>query len=209
MQFLKRRYDFKPGSIVIDFGSGGGWIARDYIARGVTVVSTDLSSFNLRKIQKSYDPERKGMYVIADLNNLPFKDNVFDGATSNDVYEHIEKPELAAREAGRTIKPGGKFFVSVPYKENIVYHICIHCNKPTPIHAHLHSFDDDLLRSVFADSGLKIVRMQPFINKGLQVTLISYVLMRWMPYWLWSFVDGLASLFVKRHSRICLTMVSN
>ncbi len=209
MQFLRRTYDFKPGMMVVDCGSGGGWIARDYLPQGVTVVSTDLSDYNLRKIKERYDPEGKGLYVVADLCNMPFKDNVFDRATSNDVYEHFEEPSEAAVEAGRCIKPGGKFFVSVPYKETIDYHICIHCNKPTPIHAHLHSFDDDKLRGVFKDSGLRIVRMKPFINRALQITLVSYFLMRWMPYWFWKLCDNFVSLFIKKHSRICLTMVSN
>jgi len=209
MQFLRRTYDFKPGMTIIDCGSGGGWIAKDYLPEGVTIVSTDLSSFNLKKIKENYDPEGNGLYVVADLCNMPFKDGVFDGATSNDVYEHFEDPSEAAKEAGRCIKPGGKFFVSVPYMETIDYHICIHCNKPTPIHAHLHSFDNDLLRKTFADSGLKIVRMKPFINRALQITLVSYFLMRWMPYWLWRFIDSLASVFIRRHSRICLTLVSN
>jgi SAM-dependent methyltransferase len=209
MQFLKRKIKFEPGSIIIDCGSGGGWIAREYIPRGITVVSVDIADSNLRKIKQAYDPEGKGFYVVADLYDLPFKHDVFDGGASNDVYEHIEKPERAAGEVKRCIKKGGKFFVSVPYKENIIYYICVHCNKPTPINAHLHSFDKESLRQVFEGSGLRIVKMQPFINKALQLTLISYFLMRWMPYWLWRFFDSLVSLVIRKHSRVALTMVSD
>lgn len=209
MQFLKRKIKFKAGAMIIDCGSGGGWIAREYIPRGVTVVSVDLADSNLRKIRQNCDPGNKGLYVVADLYNLPFKKGVFDGGTSHDVYEHLDKPELAAEEAGRCIKKDGKFFVSVPYEEKMVYYICIHCNKPTPINAHLHSFDKESLHRIFGSSGFKIERMQPFINKALQLTLVSYLLMRWMPYWLWRIFDGLVSLFVRKYSRISLTMVSN
>lgn len=208
MQFLKRKIKFKPASIIIDCGSGGGWIAKEYLPRGITVVSVDLADSNLRKVKQNFDPDGRGFYVVADLYNLPFKDGVFDGGTSNDVYEHIEKPEKAALEVKRCIKSGGRFFVSVPFRENIVYYLCIHCNKPTPINAHLHSFDEESLRGIFEESGFKIAGMQPFINKALQLTLVSYLFMRWMPYWLWRFIDNLVSLVVRKHSRISLTMVS-
>ena len=209
MQYLKRKIKFEPSSLIIDCGSGGGWIAKEYLPRDVTVVSIDLADSNLRKIKKNYDPNRKGLYVVADLYNLPFKNKVFDGGTSNDVYEHIEKPEIAAAEVFRCMKKNARFHVSVPFMENIVYYICIHCNKPTPINAHLHSFDEKSLREIFESGGFKIESMQGFINKGLQLTLMSYFLMRWMPYWLWRFCDSLASLFVRKYSRIALTMVSD
>lgn len=209
MQFLRRQMKFAPGMIIADCGSGNGWVAREYLKQGVTVISIDLSEINLQKIKKQNDPEGKGMYIVADLFNLPFKDCSLDGATSNDVYEHIEKPEVAATETRRCIKQGGRFFVSVPYKENIIYYICIHCNKPTPINAHLHSFDDESLHQIFEQSGYKIVRMKQFINKALSMTLISYALMRWMPYWLWRTCDKFAGIFVNKHSRVSLTMVRN
>ena len=207
MQFLKRQIDFAPGAVIADCGSGNGWIAGEFLQRGVNVISIDLSEINLQRIQKIHDPERKGMYVIADLYNLPFKDGVLDGATSNDVFEHIEKPDQAAAEANRCLKPGGKFYVSVPYKENIIYYICIHCNKPTPINAHLHSFDDESLHQIFEQTGYKIERMKKFINKALTITLISYIFLRWMPYWLWRPIDKFVGLFIHRYSRISLTVV--
>jgi len=209
MQFLKRKIKFAPGSLVVDCGSGGGWIAKEYLNRDITVVSIDLADSNLRKIRQNYDQQKRGLYVVADLYNLPFKNGVFDGGTSNDVYEHIEKPEIAATEAKRCIKSGGKFYVSVPFKENIVYYICIHCNKPTPINAHLHSFDEKSLAQIFQGSGFKIISMKYFINKALSITLVSYVLMRWMPYWLWRSCDKLANVLVRKFSRIALTMVSD
>ena len=209
MQFLKRRIKFRPGSLIIDCGSGGGWIAREYIPRGITVASIDLANSNLRKIRELYDPAGRGLYIVADLYNLPFKDGVFDGGTANDVYEHIEEPERAAAEARRCIRKNGKFFVSVPFEEKIIYYICIHCNRPTPINAHLHSFDRQSLARIFENSGFGIQKMQPFVNKALQLSMISYLFMRWMPYWLWRFFDALTGVIVRKHSRISLTLVSH
>jgi len=198
MQFLKRKIKFPSDSLIIDCGSGNGWVAR-----------VDFSDKNLRHIQEKYDPQRKGIYIVADLNNLPFKDSIFDGATSNDVYEHIEKPDKAAREICRCLKQKSRFYVSVPYKENLIYYICIHCNKPTPVNAHLHSFDEDSLGNIFRSAGFKVEKYYKFINKALQVTFFYYVFCRWMPFWMWRAIDVAANLVINRQSRIALKMVRN
>ena len=207
MQFLSRKIRFAPGSLIIDCGSGGGWVAREFLGKDVTVVSVDIADKNLRRIKAEYDPLKKGCYVAADLYHLPFKDGVFDGGTSNDVFEHLEKLELSASETARCLKPGANFYVSVPYKENIVYYICVHCNKPTPINAHLHSFDENMLDKLFGAAGFKIEKIYKFINKGLSITLIFYMFCRWMPFWLWRTVDSIANIFIRKQSRLALKMV--
>jgi hypothetical protein len=35
MQYLKRKIKFKPSSLIIDCGSGGGWIAKEYLPKDV------------------------------------------------------------------------------------------------------------------------------------------------------------------------------
>jgi ubiquinone/menaquinone biosynthesis C-methylase UbiE len=207
MQFLKRVIKFPVNSLVMDCGSGNGWIAREYLALDVKIVSIDISLKNLAQIRKQYDSRQFGFYVVADLYNLPFKNDVFDGATSNDVFEHLEKPESVAADISRCLKLGAKLFVSVPYCENIVYYLCVHCNQPTPINAHLHSFDENSLSKIFSTANYRIFSMRKFINKGLSLTLIYYFLCRWMPYWLWRSIDILANLIVRKQERICLTMV--
>jgi ubiquinone/menaquinone biosynthesis C-methylase UbiE len=208
-QFLGRLISFTTGSLVMDCGSGSGWVAKEYLERGVNIVSIDISDNNLRRIQQKHDKQRRGLYVVADLNCLPFKDRIFDGATSNDVFEHLEKPTDVAIDIYRCLKSKGRFYVSVPYKENIVFYLCIHCNKPTPINAHLYSFDEYSLSKIFTDAGFAIRNYNKFINKGLSITLVYYVFCRWMPFWLWRSIDKFANLFIKKQDRIALTLVKN
>jgi len=42
MQVLKRIINFPPDSLVMDCGSGNGWIAKEYLARGVRIDSIDI-----------------------------------------------------------------------------------------------------------------------------------------------------------------------
>ena len=207
MQYLKRKIKFLPGSLVIDCGSGNGWLAKEHTSAGVTVVSVDLSETNHRRIRREYDPEGKGGYIVADLYNLPFKDEVFGGAAANDVYEHLEEPVAAAREAGRCLKKRSSFYVSVPYKEKIIYYLCIHCNEPTPVNAHLHSFDERSLGQVFHEAGFSVSKKYRFINKALSVTFFYYAICRWMPYWLWRAIDVVANVLIRKQSRLALKVV--
>jgi SAM-dependent methyltransferase len=46
-------------------------------------------------------------YRCEDLERQTFADNSFDLVITQDVFEHIVKPDLAIREIARTLRPGG------------------------------------------------------------------------------------------------------
>jgi SAM-dependent methyltransferase len=50
-----------------------------------------------------------------DLEALTFPDESFDLVISQDVFEHVLRPELAFAEIARTLKPGGAHVFTVPY----------------------------------------------------------------------------------------------
>lgn len=52
-----------------------------------------------------------------DLQNIPFKDNMFDFVITEDVFEHISDYKKAFKEIKRVLKPGGKHIFTVPLHE--------------------------------------------------------------------------------------------
>jgi SAM-dependent methyltransferase len=59
-----------------------------------------------------------------DLENLTYEDNTFDYILTQDVFEHINNPEKAAKEIMRVLKPGGKHIFTVPrisQKPGVIY----------------------------------------------------------------------------------------
>jgi SAM-dependent methyltransferase len=208
MQLLIRKVRFRPGQNILDAGSGNGWVSKEFLPKDVFVCALDLSIKNLKGIKDRFDDQNRGGYVVADLYNLPFKNGAFQGATSNDVYEHLEFLDAATVELRRVLNNGAEVFVSTPYKENIVYYLCIHCNKRTPINAHLHSFDEESLGSIFTRNNFRINSITRFINRGLSILLVYYLLCRWMPYRLWRFIDIIANAIVRKPGRIGLRLIA-
>lgn len=53
--------------------------------------------------------------VLGVGEQLPFKDNSFDGVLSLSVLEHVRDPFTSAGELARVLKPGGKLICCVPF----------------------------------------------------------------------------------------------
>lgn len=204
IELLSRQIKLQPGQRLIDCGSGGGWVSRAFLGRGVFVCAVDLASKNLAGIRKRFDTGGQGGYVVADLNHLPFKKGSFDAATSNDVYEHLEELDNAAKELKNVLKSKAQAFISVPYKENIVYYLCIHCNQLTPINAHLHSFDEINLGQVFTRNGYKVEKIAKFTNKALAMLQLDYYVLRWLPFALWRLIDSVANTIIRKPGRMAM-----
>jgi SAM-dependent methyltransferase len=57
-----------------------------------------------------------GEVLEADLGELPFADETFDGAVLGEVLEHVRDDRGALTELARVLRPGGILAVSVPAK---------------------------------------------------------------------------------------------
>ena len=53
-------------------------------------------------------------YVSQDLEAQSFPDGCFDLVITQDVFEHLFRPDLAIREIRRTLRPGGACMMTVP-----------------------------------------------------------------------------------------------
>jgi len=55
-----------------------------------------------------------------DLEKLTFSDECFDLTVSQDVMEHVNRPDLAHREIARTLRPGGAHVFTAPTYKGLV-----------------------------------------------------------------------------------------
>lgn len=188
-----------PQSVVLDIGTGGGVMFRQLVQLGTYTTGIDISPKNLREIRDRLSTEtgERHMLISADAYTLPFLPNTMDAIILSEVIEHLDDPIKTLSEVSKVLKPGGRLIVSSPYREKLIYHLCIHCNRPTPAHAHLHSIDKQFIRNLIKDHPLLIERECFFGNKLLRLLNIPLYL-RHFPYCIWRVCDGAANFMVKK-----------
>lgn len=185
---------------ILDVGCGNGWVAKEFLPKGKTVVSLDLSVINPSIVKKLYSSP-KHFAIAADSFHLPFNDNSFDCVIASEIIEHVFDPGGFVKELFRVVKKGRSLIITTPYKEKIIYYLCIHCNKKTPAHSHIHSFDEKKLESLYSEQDLESFKFQTYGNKVL-LFLRTYVVLRFFPFWLWKLKDKFFNLFINKPAHI-------
>ena len=111
----------KPGQVVLDLGSGGGFdcfIAAKKVGPSGLVIGVDMTAEMLSKSRKSIPAfsEKTGLnnveFRLGEIEHLPVADTSIDVLISNCVINlSPDKPQVW-REIARVLKPGGKVCVS-------------------------------------------------------------------------------------------------
>lgn len=130
---------------------------------------------------------RKAQLFPASLSSLPFDSNSVDLVVSTEVLEHLSDDLLreATHEISRVLKPGGRFFVTVPYREQLYHVLCPDCGALFHPAQHLQSFDEARLKELLSEAGLRvdklkfIPRLRPFKRRSRRI--MAAILLRVAP----------------------------
>jgi len=111
----------KPGEVVLDLGSGGGFdmfIAGRKVGATGRAIGVDMTPEMLAKARKNIGPyrDRSGLdnveFRLGEIEHLPLADASVDVVISNCVINlSPDKPQVW-REIARVLKPGGRVAVS-------------------------------------------------------------------------------------------------
>lgn len=108
--------------LMLDIGTGWGrWLIageeKGYIPIGIDI----RLEFCETAIQTLHNNNKMGYAVVADLKNLPFKDNVFDLIWSFSVIQHTSKERYISclNHIKRILKPSGFTYLEFPNKNGI------------------------------------------------------------------------------------------
>jgi SAM-dependent methyltransferase len=108
---MVKRCRIGPGKTVLDVGCGAG-VTSCYLAKqhGCKVVGVDILSAMVERSRERASREKLSDRVefrVADAQDLPFEDKVFDAVITESVTAFPEDKQKAVREYARVTKPGG------------------------------------------------------------------------------------------------------
>ncbi|MFO8062546.1 MAG: class I SAM-dependent methyltransferase [bacterium] len=178
---------------ILEIGTGNGLLCSftDRI-----IHSLDISQIN--------NPAN-ALKTEGDVYDMPYCDNTFDIIILSQVLEHLEHPQNALREIKRILSPEGSVIITVPYNEQIKYTLCIHCNKLTPLNAHLHSFDRKDLYSLAHSVNMHAAKSMVFENR-LLTKLLFFSTYRVFPFFLLRSFDSIAKIVFNRYNKILIVL---
>lgn len=194
---------------VLDAGAGSGWLAETLSRRGYQVSAVDLGLDSIRRAAvRLRGRSAEVAFVQGDVYRLPCRTGCFDAVTASEMIEHLEYPADALREIARVLRPGGSFVVSVPYRERIETTLCIHCNRKTPVNAHLHSFDEHILGSLLNDAGFTVQQVVRYVSRpGERIGLAGFTGV--LPFAVWRAADAFFCGMFGRESYMAVRAVRN
>ncbi len=209
----RRRYqeiisfcNLKNHDKLLEIGSGSGPAINALNKKNILYFPLDIATNNLKKMNEI--SINKIFPTSGDVFFLPYKQESFNHVIMSEVLEHLDNPQQALSETYRVLKNQGKLIISVPYNETIRYEICIHCNKPTPIHSHLHSFDLKSLEKLATEVGLTPIKSSKNLNK-IPNRLYLNRLLKHLPYTPWKLIDNFFNILIDKPISLILVCAKN
>jgi len=190
-------------SVILDVGCGNGWVSKKLIPLGKKVISMDISTVNpINAIKEIQHKNHAGL--IADVYNLPLKENSIDCIIASEILEHVPDPKIFIFSLIKLLKQNGKLIITTPYNEIIEYFLCVHCNQPTPKYAHLHSFNEDNIGHFIPQTGITWAK-NIFMNKYLSLTRLNFVL-KFLPFNIWILIDKVFNKVFNKPTRMKIVL---
>lgn len=95
------------GARLLDAGAGEGNYKRYFAAQRYCGLDLGVGD-------RQWNYSR--LDVVGDLSALPFRDSAFDACLNVVTLEHVKDPALVIREIARTLAPGGRLLLIVPFE---------------------------------------------------------------------------------------------
>ena len=169
LTFNFKKYTLNRNGSMLDVGCGEGrhifGVMQEYPM--MKCVGLDMDDDSLKKAEEGYSyfesiSEVGAEFIKGSAYSLPFPDNTFDLIVCSEVLEHLHEYNDAVIEINRVLKPGGKFFASVPafWPEKICWYLSKeYQNQPG---GHLRIFDQKKLIHEIEDRGFKFLSSEKF-----------------------------------------------
>ena len=169
LTFNLNKYELNDNGIMLDVGCGEGrhifGVMQDYPQ--MKCVGLDMDNASLNKAEEGYQyfesiSNAGAEFIKGSAYSLPFPDESIDLIVCSEVLEHLHEYNDAVEEIHRVLKPGGKFYASVPasWPEKVCWSLSKdYQNQPG---GHLRIFNQLELVSEIKESGFKFLSSEKF-----------------------------------------------
>jgi len=143
-----------PCAKIIDLGCGVGNDLDYFKDKGKEVVGV---TYQQREVEVAHQQGRN--VIHADIQDLPFGDNTFDGFVCYDALEHTPCPYIALCEARRILKSGGRGIIFIPGQQwtETAYHLLVPTQRQ--------------MKWLLKQSGWKLDRMEDLSHRQEEMAL--------------------------------------
>ena len=169
LTFNFKKHEINQKGVMLDVGCGEGrhifGIMQDYPL--MKCIGLDMDKESLEKAEEGYEyfksiSKAGAQFLKGSAYSLPFPDESIDLIVCSEVLEHLHEYNDAVKEIHRVLKPGGKFYASVPatWPEKICWKLSEeYQNQPG---GHLRIFSQSGLISEIKESGFKFLSSEKF-----------------------------------------------
>jgi len=122
---LEKAYGFRDaqGQKTLEVGCGMGYNAQRLARCGADLLAMDLASKAIELTSERFRLRGlKAGFLIADVENLPFKDRAFDMVFSSGVIHHTPNMQQAVTEIHRVLRKGGQARIMIYHKNSFHYY---------------------------------------------------------------------------------------
>lgn len=129
--FMNRVINFTAyrGKTLLEVGCGLGTDLLQFARAGAKVTGIDLTESGIELTRRRFEWEGlEGNFHVADAENLPFDDAIFDVVYSFGVLHHTPEITKAIKEIHRVLKPSGELILMLYHRNSI------HVWLGTPLH---------------------------------------------------------------------------
>ena len=108
LTYIRRLQPLSPGLNFLDVGCGPGTFTEFMADHGVDAVGIDIDRSLVDRAKTRF--QSRGMrarFFVGRVEQLPYRDGVFDLCVANSLLEHAHDWQASLREVTRVLKPGG------------------------------------------------------------------------------------------------------
>jgi len=156
--------------LLLDIGCGTGLITKEVAKHGFTAKGIDFSIIAVEKAKS-----RGVTAEVVDLDDgIPDKDGTYDVVLAGDIIEHVFDPMSVIKEAGRVIKPGGYFLITIPNDVSVMVRLKTLMGisyqevmyRRSGVYKHHTFFTLGLLKYMLCCSGFRLIKQTRITNIG-------------------------------------------